>query len=539
MITKQKASGYQFSSLVFYYLNFNIVQKTIKVSLLTVSFLFFILIANAQNQIGIFSNHSDIGNPKLSGDALFNNEDQTYNLKGSGYNIWFGRDEFHYAYNKIKGNFILTANFKMKGIGKDPHRKIGWMIRASSAEDAAHITATVHGDGLTALQWRTMRGAYMRDPEDEIFTKKTATEIVQLERNGKEFIMRVANPGEPLQEVGRTSSVDIPNEVLAGIFICSHNPDVTEEGEAWNVRIENTVPETHNGYRDGILSSRMEILNVFTGRRKLVYEDKGRFEAPNWMPDGNNLLFNQGGKIYTVPVLGGSPTLINTGNVIRNNNDHVISFDGKSLGISSHRDGLTGGGSTIYYLPLAGGEPILVTDSTPSYLHGWTKDNKEIVYTAQRISKNPTYNIFKKSIKGGAEVQLTNLTKGLADGPECSPDGKYIYYNCTLSGNMQLWRMKMDGTEQTQLTFDEYNNWFAHVSPDNKWIAFISFFNTVDATDHPFYKRVMLRLMPVSGGAPKVIAYLYGGQGTINTPSWSPDSKQISFVSNSDPLLSK
>ena len=539
MITKQKASGYQFSSLVFNYLNFYIVQKTTKFTLLTMSFSFFILMATAQNQIGIFSNHSDIGKPKLSGDALFNNEDQTYNLKGSGYNIWFGRDEFHYAYNKIKGNFILTGNFKMNGVGKDPHRKIGWMIRASSSEDAAHITATVHGDGLTALQWRTMRGAYMRDPEDEIFSKKTATEIIQLERNGKEFIMRVANPGEPLQEVGRTSAVDIPNEVLAGVFICSHNPDVIEEGEAWNVRIENTVPDTHNGYRDGVLSSRMEILNVFTGRRKLVYEDKGRFEAPNWMPDGNNLLFNQGGKIYTVPVLGGSPTLINTGNAIRNNNDHVISFDGKTLGISSHRDGLTGGGSTIYYLPLAGGEPIVVTDSTPSYLHGWTKDNKEIVYTAQRISKNPTYNIFKKSIKGGAEVQLTNLTKGLADGPECSPDGKYIYYNCTLSGNMQLWRMKMDGTEQIQLTFDEYNNWFAHVSPDNKWIAFISFFNTVDATDHPFYKRVMLRLIPVSGGAPKVIAYLYGGQGTINTPSWSPDSKQISFVSNSGPLLSK
>ena len=124
MIKEQKVTGCQFSSLIFYYLNFNIVQKTIKFSLLTMSFLFFILITNAQNQIGIFINHSDIGKPKLSGDALFNNEDQTYNLKGSGYNIWFGRDEFHYAYNKIKGDFILTGNFKMKVVGKDPHRKI-------------------------------------------------------------------------------------------------------------------------------------------------------------------------------------------------------------------------------------------------------------------------------------------------------------------------------------------------------------------------------------------------------------------------------
>jgi len=489
-------------------------------------------ISMAQNPVGDFSNHADIGNPKLEGAAAFNVSEQSYHLKGAGYNIWFGRDEFHYAYNKIKGDFILTANFKLIGKGVDPHRKIGWMVRASEGDDAAHMTATVHGDGMIAMQWRRMRGAHMRDPQDEIFTKKNETEIVQLERLGKVFIMRVAHPGEPLQEIGRTDAVEMPDEVLAGIFMCSHNPDVLEEGEAWNVRIEQTVPDTHNGYTDGILGSRMEIMNVFDGKRKVIYEDKGRFEAPNWMPDGNSLLFNQGGSIYTLPLTGGKPTVLNTGNAKRNNNDHVISFDGKMLGISSHRDGMSGGGSTVYYLPLTGGEPKIVTDSTPSYLHGWSKDGKDVVYTAQRILKSSVYNIYKKPINGGAEVQLTNLTKGLADGPEYSPDGKYIYYNCTISGTMQLWRMKTDGSEQTQLTFDEYNNWFAHISPDNKWIAFLSFPNTIDPTDHPFYKRVMLRLMPVSGGAPKVIAYLYGGQGTINTPSWSPDSKRIAFVSN-------
>jgi Tol biopolymer transport system component len=490
----------------------------------------------AQNSVGIFSSHSDIGNPKSKGDATYNLADQSYNIRGGGYNIWFGRDEFHYAYNKLKGDFILTANFKMLGKGVEAHRKIGWMVRAAEGDDAAHMTATVHGDGMVALQWRRMRGAHMRDPQDEIFTKKTATEIVQLERLGKTFIMRVANPGEPLQEIGRTDAIEMPDEALAGIFVCSHNADVVEEGMAWNVRIEQTVPDTHNGYRDGILASKMEIMNVFDGKRKIVYEDKGRFEAPNWMPDGKALLFNQGGNIYTVPLTDGTPTVLNTGAVKRSNNDHVISFDGKWLAISSHRDGMPGGGSTVYYLPITGGEPKIVTDSTPSYLHGWNPNGKEVVYTAQRISKSPVYNIFKKPINGGAEVQLTNLTKGLADGPEYSPDGKFIYYNCTVSGNMQLWRMKVDGSEPTQLTFDEYNNWFAHVSPDNKWIAFISFPNTVDPTDHPFYKRVMLRLMPVSGGAPRAIAYLYGGQGTINTPSWSPDSKSIAFVSNSGPI---
>ena len=483
--------------------------------------------------VGIFQDHGDIGNPKTKGSVLFNSSDQSYSMKAGGYNIWFGRDEFQYAYNKIKGDFILTANVTLIGKGTDPHRKIGWMVRASTGDDASHVSAVIHGDGMTVMQWRRLRGAYMRDPQDELFSKKTNVEIIQLERSGKTFIMRIANPGEPLQEIGRTDAVDIPDEALAGLVMCSHNPDVMEEGLAWNVRIELTFPDNYNGYQDGILMSRLETINVFDSKRKIIYEDKGRIEAPNWMHDGKKILFNQGGAIYTIPVEGGATEKLNTGNSNRNNNDHVISFDGKMLAISSHREGMPGGGSTVYYLPISGGEPKLVTDSTPSYLHGWNPNGKEVVYTAQRVSKSPAYNIYKKLIDGGPEVQLTFNEKGLADGPEYSPDGKWVYYCDTRSGTMQIWRMKPDGSGNEQLTFDEYNNWFPHISPDNKWMVILSFPTTVSPADHPFYKRVMLRLMPVNGGAPKVIGYLYGGQGTINTPSWSPDSKQVAFVSNS------
>ena len=130
------------------------------------------------NPVGIFQNHADIGNPKLKGAALYNATDQSYNLKGAGSNVWFNRDEFHYAYSKLKGDFIVTANVKLRAEGKHPHRKIGWMIRASEQEDAAHMSATVHADGLTVLQWRRMRGAYMRDPEDEIFSLKKDMQTV-------------------------------------------------------------------------------------------------------------------------------------------------------------------------------------------------------------------------------------------------------------------------------------------------------------------------------------------------------------------------
>jgi len=499
-------------------------------------FLFLIAtnLAMAQtNPIGIFKNHDDIGSPIIIGDVLYDDATQAYTIKGGGYNVWFNRDEFQYAYNKLKGDFILTANVKLLDEGKDPHRKIGWMVRAGVQEDAAHMSAVLHGDGLTVLQWRRLRGAYMRDPEDEIFGIKKNAEIIQLERIGKMFIMRIANAGEPLQEIGRTDMIDMPDEVLGGLFVCSHNAEAAETGMAWNVRIEKPVQDTYNGYKDGILGSRLEIINVFDGKRTIIHQDSGRFEAPNWMADGKKLLFNQGGSIYTIPIEGGRPEKLNTGSANSNNNDHVISFDGKWLAISSHRQGLPGGGSTIYYLPITGGEPKMVTDSTPSYLHGWNPNGKELVYTAQRLSNITAYNIYKKSIKGGPEVQLTFNKKGLADGPEFSPDGKFIYYNSTQTGTMQIWRMKPDGSGQEQITFDEFNNWFPHISPDGNWMTILSFQPTVPPGDHPFYKRVMLRLMPVSGGAPKVIAYLFGGQGTINTPSWSPDSKRIAFVSNS------
>jgi TolB protein len=497
-------------------------------------FSFLCSLASAQNaKIGVFQSNSDIGNPKKAGSALYNSTDQSYTIKGGGYNIWFERDEFHYLYNKIKGDFILTANFEFIGKGTNNHRKTGWMLRATTEDKSPHITATLHGDGLTVLQWRGEAGAKMRDPEDEIFADTSWYTIIQVERSGKTITMRGAHPGEPFHTIGSHVMENLPDEVLAGLFVCSHDPEVTEEARAWNVRIDKPVSDNYDPGKSGFLGCRLETMNVFDGKRKVIYEKADRFEAPNWMPDGKKLLFNMDGLLYKIPVEGGQLEKLNTGSATKNNNDHGISFDGKMLAISSHREGLPGGGSTVYVLPLEGGEPKMVTKETPSYFHGWAPNNREVVYVAQRKGV-PIYNIYRNSIKGDNEVALTsNKTGEHVDGCEYSPDGKYIYYNGSHTGTMQLWRMKPDGTGREQLTSDKYNNWFPHVSPDGKWIAFISFGQDVSPNDHPSYKRVMLRLMPASGGEAKTIAYLYGGQGTINVPSWSPDSKQIAFVSNS------
>lgn len=483
----------------------------------------------AQEPIGVFQFNKDIGSPKLAGSASYDEATQTYTINGAGYNIWGQRDEHHYLYNKLKGDFIVTANFEWVGVN-EAHRKIGWMARASEADNSVMVGGFLHGDGLTAGQWRERTGAQMQNPMDDVWATKKYFQIIQLERQGKTFIVRVAHPGEPFEVISTKVLEFMPDEVLAGIVIGSHAVDVMETAKVWNVRIDQPVAENYNPGKDGWIGCRMETMNVFDGVRKVIYEKNSRFEAPNWMPDGKKLLFNMDGTLHTIPVDGGEIININTGAAKQINNDHCISFDGKMVGISNN----DGKGSNVFYLPIEGGEPVAVTKDAPSYLHGWAPNNKEVVYVAQRNGIK-IYDIYRKAIKGGDEVKLTDNKKNEhVDGCEYSPDGKFIYYNGSKNGGtMQIWRMKADGSENEQLTFDEYNSWFPHISPDGKWISFISFPPTIEFNGHPSYKRVMLRLMSTSGSAPRVIAYLYGGQGTFNVNSWAPDSKHIAFVSNS------
>ena len=375
--------------------------------------------------VGIFDTDMDIGKPKLAGNAVYDSVQQDYTLRGAGYNLWFNRDEFHYLAKKIQGDFIVTADFEFLSKGVDPHRKFGGMVRETLQDDAAHITATEHGDGLTVAQWRVLRGAYMRDPQDELFFPKKKAQTIQLERKGKTYTMRVANAGEPLQSAGSVTMDNIGDNPFVGLFVSSHNADVIEEARIWHVRIDKPIAANYNFYGSDSLGSRLEVINVFTGKRRVVYDSPIKIEAPNWLPNGKSLLFNSKGSIWTMPVDGSAqPTKLNTDTVNRNNNDHVISLDGKLLGISSGRQGLMGGGSTIYVLPLAGGIPKLITEKTPSYLHGWSANNKEIYFVAQRdTARNALFHIFKANIHTGIETQLTHLSFGHVDGPEGSPDG--------------------------------------------------------------------------------------------------------------------
>jgi len=272
-----------------------------------------------------------------------------------------------------------------------------------------------------------------------------------------------------------------------------------------------------------VTESSLEIISIETGERRVVYRAKDHFEAPNWSQDGKYLLFNSHGRLYTVPAAGGQPRLLDTGFAIKCNNDHGISPDGNWLVVS---DDSRGGGSRIYILPITGGEPRLVPGKAPSYWHGWSPDGKTLAYPAQRDGE---FDIYTIPVEGGAETRLTDAP-GLDDGSEYTPDGEYIYFNSVRTGVMKIWRMRTDGSGQEQMTFnEEYADWFPHPSPDGKWVVFLSFDKSVEG--HPPDKDVVLRIMPLSGGEPSVLTRLFGGQGTINVPSWAPDSRHFAFVS--------
>lgn len=268
--------------------------------------------------------------------------------------------------------------------------------------------------------------------------------------------------------------------------------------------------------------SRLEIYDLRTGTRRIVHRADVRFEAPNWSRDGKHLLINQQGSLYRVPIGGGAPVKVDLGTVEGCNNDHGYSPDGTLLAVSCRPS------STVYVVPAEGGTPRRLTTLTPSYWHGWSPDGRTLAYVGQRDGE---FDIYTMPVEGGAETRLTTA-KGLDDGPDYTPDGAWIYFNSVRTGTMRIWRMRPDGRDQQQITDDaQYADWFPHPSPDGKWLVWVSFEASVEG--HPPHKDVWLRMAALdeTPARPRVLFPLFGGQGTINVPSWSPDSTRFAFVS--------
>lgn len=467
-------------------------------------------------ELGPFESESDVGNTAKAGSATFDAQSGTFTVSGGGENMWFTNDAFHFVWTKLSGDFSLAASPAFVTSGGNAHRKACLMVRAGLGADAAYVDVAVHGDGLTSLQFREEPGANTH----EIQAGGKAPGRIAIERQGEVFFMSVAaDASGQLQPAGAFMRVRLPDPVYVGLAVCAHDNKVLEQARFTKVELHKN-PEITTGKQ--VLHCALEVVPIASGDRRAVYHTTNHIEAPNWSKDGQEFYFNSQGHIVRLPVTGGTPTQLDTGAANRCNNDHGFSPDGKSFAIS---DQSRNGKSLVYVLPAAGGTPRQITMDGPSYWHGWSPDGSTLVYCAER---NKEFDVYSIPVQGGTETQLTTA-KGLDDGPEYSPDGKFIYFNSERSGTMQIWRMKPDGSDQEQVTRDDFNNWFAHPSPDGKWLVFLTY--DKDVSGHPANQSVRLRLMPLNGGPVKELARLFGGQGTINVPSWSPDSKQLAFVS--------
>ena len=302
------------------------------------------------------------------------------------------------------------------------------------------------------------------------------------------------------------------------------------------------------------------VLDVATGARRLVVASSTLlFEAPNWTSDGRWLIVNGDGVLFRIAadgeaegvhgVGGAELEQIDLGDVPPINNDHVVSPDGATVYVSAD-DG------HLYAIPLGGGAPRRVSnDRGPEfhhYLHGISPDGATLAYIGllDRPGAASTTNVFTIPSAGGADVQVTD-DEFPDDGSEFSPDGAWIYFNsersATVPGHAQLFRTSadggtvdgtsadggtVDGTSADggtveQLTHDERVNWFPHPSPDGTWVAYVSF--PSGTLGHPADVDVLVRVLE-SDGTIRDLAAVFGGQGTMNVPSWSPDGTQIAFV---------
>lgn len=515
---------------------------------------------------GIFEGHRDVGDvgAAYAGNVEYDAQKGTYTVTGGGENIWFDHDAFQFVWKQASGDVSLAADIAFLGAGKNPHRKAVLMVRQNLEADSAYADVAVHGVGLTSLQYRDEKGGMTHEVQANV----DGPNRVRMVKRGDYFTMWVAGADGKFALAGATGKIVLEGPFYVGIGVCSHEKDLVEKAVFSKVELKEVkeVKEAKEGNSSGAkareksaenvgakaptpgavtarsdretraqagvpvprekLYSMLEIMNVDSTDRRAIYVAEGRFEAPNWMPDGKHLIFNRNGRIEKIGVTGGATDTIDTGFAVRCNNDHGISPDGKWLVVSDQSQNAEHR-SQVYILPIRGGTPRLITKNAPSYWHGWSPDGKTLAFVGLRNGDFDIYTI-PAEVGGGEETRLTTA-KGLDDGPEYTPDGKYIYFNSERTGHMQIWRMKADGSEQTQVTFGPENDWFPHFSPDGEEMVFLTYDASV--TGHPENKDVMLRMMTMKDGKIRVMGKLFGGQGTINVPSWAPDGKRFAFVS--------
>jgi len=491
-----------------------------------------------KNSIGIFEAHSDVGDNPRKGPASYDAARREYRITGGGANMWGQADAFRFVWKRMTGNFAITADVHFIGKSAEDHRKAVLAVRQSLAPNSAYADVALHGDGLTALQFRPIPGA----ETSEVRSTVNAPVRIRLERRGAQFLMSVGKPGQPL-ESSIPATVSLDGRVYVGIGICSHDAQVLETAVFSNVSIDE-LPATESHPNPENVRSKISVYDTDSKRVQVVYSADKLWEAPNWSADGKYLLVNSGGEIYPFPFDEKGevhPEKLVLDKAYDCNNDKALSPDGKRLAFSAQHPPAKG--SQVYVSNADGTSPQTMTANIPSYFHGWSPDGRWLAFVGER---GGNFDIYRVSSTGGKEQRLTS-SSGFDDGPDYSPDGKWIYINTDRSGGWDIWRFPAEGAgandaKAERVTGDAGEDWFPHPSPDGKRLVFLTF--PPGTKGHDFKTAVQLRMIAlpssdVPAQLPKsddeaaipVLTQFFGGQGSINVNSWSPDSRKFAFVS--------
>jgi TolB protein len=476
--------------------------------------------------LGSFESNTDVGVvlPRAGG---VEHVAGTYRITGGGANMWGREDAFHFLWRRWTGDVTLQADIEFVGAGSEPHRKAVLMIRQDLTPGSAYADAALHADGLTSLQFRSSAGGETRDTRANL---KGAVRLV-IERRGQRFTVLAGLPGQTLVPCG-PEIVELNGPVYVGLGVCSHSESQLETVVFQNVSVQR--PRHINAAQH---RSHIAIYDLASRSSRVVYSGEGVIEAPNWSRDGKFLLVNTKGDLFRLPLGSPNPQLerlpLSPGSY-NCNNDHDLSPDGKLLAFSASSPATAK--SQVWVARADGSSVKLITPKAPSYFHGWSRDGHFLAFVAER--GDGRYELYRVPAEGGLEERLTT-SGGYDDGPEYSPDGRWIYFNSNRGGRWNLWRMPLDGAgaldaRAEQVTRDEPEDWFPHFSPDGQWLVWLSFPPGTEGHNDRM-PGMQLRLARAPGAAPEaqgieVLSDFFGGQGTLNVNSWSPDSKQFGYV---------
>jgi TolB protein len=476
------------------------------------------------DRVGIFQGQSDVGSVVPPGTAVYDAQADRYALTSAGANTWYHVDGLHYLWTKTSGDWTLTATITFPPIiyhhEPNPHRKGILMFRQSLDAGSAYAALAVHGSGMPALQFRRERGANTEDIE----INTDQPETVRIEKRGDAFTAFLARNGESLHQIGASARIHFEGPFYVGLGALSHDTNTTDQVYFSHVALQ---PAGNAKNTPPVLYSTIQTIQVEDPyRRAAVIRSVPAFmQSVNWIAGGKALYVDEAGQLekidYLDPPAGAAPQPVAVGRLANCSGNFGLSPDGKWLAVSCSED--MQGKHQIYLLPGGGGDTPreLTHGAESSFFHAWSADSRVIAFTRGSASKA---DIFTIAASGGTESRLTHDT--INDGPDFSPDGQFIYFDSSRSGTTQLWRMHVDGTQPEQITDDASQNSSPHVSPDGKYLAFL----TQSGNAGTGIGDAALRIMAFSDGLIRTLVNFQGDRGSFAMYSWG-DLNHLAFVS--------